>query len=339
LWLVVEALARIVEISASRPLPGLVWAVRADGVGAASQLESGAPITPIDKGWYWLHFGLADNRIHALLDQLPIAPAADLIHDGEEVLQIHVTQDMSFGTVADMQRGLDGVRDESGYLHFVLCDKLLITARRSSLQGPGATLLALQHGSKAASVEALFELILLQIIEGFDQRIELTKEDIDKLEDRIIGGIIGDARPRLGASRRTVVRIHRHLSNMRTVLQRMNRNGLANPAMQALASNVCQQSEQLEHEILSLRERTRLLQEEVAAMLAEETNKHLRVLSILTILFIPPTFIGGLFGMNLKGILFSEMEHGFWVACLLAAAATACVAWLLKRSGIWARRD
>lgn len=334
-----NTLARFIEVSTLRPLPGLVWAVRADRFGVATQLEAGAAITPIDDGWYWLHFGLSDQRTHALLETLPVAEASALVRAAEEIQQIHIKDNVTFGTVADLQRGLDGAQDDSGYLHFIVCDKLLVTTRRSSLHGPGATLTALQRGLKIPSVEALLEHIFLEIIEGFDHRIGTTTEEVDTLEDRIIAGIVKDARPRLGASRRTVVRIYRHLSGLRTMLQRLGRTSTASAGIMTLSTHVCQHSEQLEHELLGLRERTRLLQEEVAAMLAEETNKHLRVLSILTILFIPPTFIGGLFGMNLKGILFAEMEHGFLAACLLAAASTALVAWILKRSGILGQRD
>jgi zinc transporter len=328
----------ICDYSSARPLPGLVWAVRANRDGATQQLEKGAPVTPIDSGWYWLHFGLADNRTHGFLDQLSLpAGAAELVHSGDEVQQIHIADGFTYGLVADMQRGLDGAQDESGFLHFIMTDRILITARRSSLHAPGAALQALQRGLTIPSVEGLLEHIIMEIVEGFDARIEKTADDVDRIEDRIIAGIIGNARPRLGASRRLVVRIHRHVTGLRTMLQRLNRNAGTSEGLQTLASNIVQQSEQLEHEIYGLRERTRLLQEEVAAMLAEETNKHLRVLSILSILFIPPTFIGGLFGMNLKGILFADMEHGFLAACLLAAACTGAVVWILRRSGILGR--
>lgn len=316
--------------------------MRADAQGRAEQLAAGAPITPITQGWYWLHFGLADNRTHALLDSLPVAAAAAMIHAGEEVQQIHIENNIVYGTIADLQQGIDGAHDESGFLNFILADKVLITARRTSLHGPGAMLQALQRGQCLPSVEALLEQIILAVVQGFDHRIEATTDEVDKLEDRIIAGIIGDARPRLGASRRTVVRIYRHLAGLRTILQRMSRDTRNSPpsdGMMEMANNVVRHSEQLEHEILGLRERTRLLQEEVAAMLAEETNKHLRVLSILTILFIPPTFIGGLFGMNLKGIPFAEMDHGFLAACILATLATALVVWLLRRTGILGQRD
>jgi zinc transporter len=316
--------------------------MRATADGVAIDVPAGQALEAISEGWYWLHFGLADQRTHALLKSLPVASAANLIEEGEDLQQILFEGALAYGTIADLQRGLDGTRDHSGYLHFIMADDLLITARRNSLYGAGVTRQALQSGNRIPTVDGLLEAIMLQIVEGFDRRIELIADEVNRLEDRIIAGIVNESRASLGASRRTVVRIHRHLSGLRTMLQRLRReNGTtqAPPEFVALASRVYQQSEQLDHEISSLRERTRLLQEEVAAMLTEETNKHLRVLSILTILFMPPTFIGGLFGMNLKGIPFANSEHGFLLACVLAAALTALVAWLLKKSGILGRKN
>lgn len=333
-------LARIAEYSAKQPLPGLVWAMRASADGTVTEVPNGAAIEAISQGWYWLHFGLADQRTHALFKALPVRPAANLIEAGEDLQQIQFEGPVAYGTIADLQRGLDGTRDHSGFLHFIAAENVLITARRSFLHGPGAVRQALQNGPRIPTVEGLLEAIMLEIVDGFDNRVELIADDVNRLEDRIIAGIVGEGRASLGASRRTVVLIHRHLTGLRTMLQRLNRENAASrasPGMLALASRVYQHSEQLEHDITNLRERTRLLQEEMAAMLAEETNKHLRVLSILTILFMPPTFIGGLFGMNLKDIPFSESVHGFWAACALAAALTAFVGWLLAKSGILGR--
>ena len=72
-------------------------------------------------------------------------------------------------------------------------------------------------------------------------------------------------------------------------------------------------------------ERARLLQEEVAAHLAEESNRQLYVLSILSALFLPPTFITGLFGMNVKGLPFADDPRGYLFVVglsLLSAGAT-----------------
>jgi len=69
-------------------------------------------------------------------------------------------------------------------------------------------------------------------------------------------------------------------------------------------------------------ERERLLQEEVAAAIAAEMNRDLYVLSILTALFLPPTLVAGIFGMNTSGLPLTGGSAGsLWAIILCIAAA------------------
>jgi zinc transporter len=76
-------------------------------------------------------------------------------------------------------------------------------------------------------------------------------------------------------------------------------------------------------------------QEEITALTAEETNRHLYVLSILTTLFLPPTLVTGVFGMNTKGLPFTDSESAFlWASALMVASALA-VYLLMRRVGVF----
>ena len=81
-------------------------------------------------------------------------------------------------------------------------------------------------------------------------------------------------------------------------------------------------------------ERSRLLQEEISARLAEQSNRQLYTLSILTALFLPPTFITGLFGINTKGLPLAEYEHGSLVVILLALASAFLAYAIIRILGI-----
>ena len=69
----------------------------------------------------------------------------------------------------------------------------------------------------------------------------------------------------------------------------------------ATAGALTQRLDELDHEVIELRDRARLLQEELGARVAEQTNRQVRLLAVLTAVFLPPTLIAGLFGMNLAG--------------------------------------
>jgi Mg2+ and Co2+ transporter CorA len=221
-------------------------------------------------------------------------------------------------------------------------ERVLITWRRTPLYAAGKTRKLLNGGLKIGSVKILLETLVCQVFEGAYDRKKPIDGKADHIEDKVIAGSLRDARPSLAECRREALRLHRHAMGLKTVFQRMAQESSYVPISSDLlmaASRMLRQSQQLDNEIVSLIDRTRSLQDEVAAMLAEETNKHLRLLSVLSILFMPPTFIAGLFGMNLNGMLFSDSDLGFWKGTTLAVAASIIVWWILKRSGIVGRSD
>lgn len=110
------------------------------------------------------------------------------------------------------------------------------------------------------------------------------------------------------------------------------------PGLQLSVGALAQRLDALDHDIVETRHRAQLLQEEIAAATAEETNRNLHVLAVVTALFLPPTFVTGMFGMNTKGLPFAEAEDAFlWAAALMVASAVA-VYLLLRRIGIFTLR-
>ena len=78
-----------------------------------------------------------------------------------------------------------------------------------------------------------------------------------------------------------------------------------------------------------LYERAKLLQEEIASRVAEDTNRNLYVLSVLTAVLMPMTLVTGIFGMNTGGLPFATGDHAFWWVMLLVLAAGVGTAALL----------
>jgi zinc transporter len=83
---------------------------------------------------------------------------------------------------------------------------------------------------------------------------------------------------------------------------------------------------------VALIERVRLLQEEVAAVVNEQTNRTLFVLTVVTVAALPMTIIPGLFGMNVGGVPLQGHAGGFWMlTMLMTVLSTAAAAVALKR--------
>ena len=85
------------------------------------------------------------------------------------------------------------------------------------------------------------------------------------------------------------------------------------------------------HDMSSLQERIKLLQEEIAAGVNEDNAKSLFVLTVVTVLALPINILAGLFGMNLGGVPLADNPHGFWIVVAIVVTFTVVAGWLAWR--------
>jgi inorganic phosphate transporter, PiT family len=161
-------------------------------------------------------------------------------------------------------------------------------------------------------------------------------ESLDEIEEQVLSDDASELRQKLGRLRRTCVRLHRQLSGLRIVFHRLEQGGLGEvkPALQLRAGKLAQRLDGLDHTVVEMRERSRVLQEELHLKIEEQGNNSLRVLSVLTALLLPPTLVTGIFGMNTKGLPFTDVETGFLCAALLMALSSLVAYFIMKRIGL-----
>lgn len=145
-----------------------------------------------------------------------------------------------------------------------------------------------------------------------------------------------DLRKDLGKLRRTCVRLHRQLSGLRFTFHRLEQqdSDALKPALRLRAGKLAQRLDALDHAVVEMRERSRVLQEELHLKIEEQTNKSINLLSILTALLLPPTLVTGIFGMNTKGLPLTDVDNGFLTAAVLIIASSALAYFIMKRLGI-----
>src|SRR4051794_40086819 len=85
-------------------------------------------------------------------------------------------------------------------------------------------------------------------------------------------------------------------------------------------------------DIAALTDRARSLQDELNTALAEETNRRLYIVTVVTVMLLPATFVAGFFGMNTGGLPWSgeNVAHGTLMAGLACVAAVLITLALLR---------
>ena len=320
-------------------LPGLIAAFRFAADGSAQELAVDKPIAEAADCWLWLHFNLTDARACRFLRADATFPAAarDLLIASDEHQQLNASGHCLYGVLPDLVCVLDGITEEIGFLHFAMTERLVVSGRRRALSAVQVTRGALRDGLKIATPAALLETIIGYMIDSIDRFSDDVATKLDRIEEQILADDMSEGRQMLGRIRRTTVRLHRQLVILRSLIQRLELDLCQKLSLRIATARLRQRLDWLDTEIVSLRDRAHLLQEEVTIKTAEQTNRNLHVLAIVTTLFMPASLIAGILGMNVGGLPFVQSANGFLWAMGILVVSSVVVLWLLKRSGILKR--
>jgi magnesium transporter/zinc transporter len=331
-------------LCADPTFPGLLWAMRFDETGRGELLNRDEVIPPLGSfgaGFLWLHLNLVDARLGKLIEDGQLGPkrVAEAAFSRDEHQRVVVEGAFIGGVVADLVRKPESqeVLPDVGRLHFLIGPQYIVSGRRQPVASPEAAREAAAEGESISAPILLLETLVGHAIAIIADGGTRLADELDAVEDRILDQPVRDDRRRLGPIRRDAVRLHRQLLGLRSVFHRLEEDGATHklpPAEIAAAARIAQRLDALDRDMMVVAERSRLLQEELSNQLAEQTNRQLYTLSILTALFLPPTLITGVFGMNTKGLPFAETENGSTWAIGLAIASAALAYLIIRLLGI-----
>lgn len=323
-------------------IPGLVWAYRFDAPTrscARLPLETTARELDSGDGFLWLHLNLADSRVPAFLENLPgVTPSAlTALTTRDTHAAIILDEQLIYGTLIDFQKEFDSETRDIGWLHFFVSDRIIITTRLQPLRSIDR--LKAQMEKNAARFKRpidVFETLVAEFQRTLISLVMELTEELNLIEDFVYDNAPRDERRKLAPVRRTVVRLHRHL---RTVLTLMRRAAASDEdempdGFDDAAARLISRLEAVDHDVYALQERARLLHEEIDSKLSSETNRHLYILSLMTAFLLPPSLVTGFFGMNTEGLPFAHLEHGTLFAFGAIGLSVAAAWWLLRRVGI-----
>ena len=101
----------------------------------------------------------------------------------------------------------------------------------------------------------------------------------------------------------------------------------------AAADRAARMAEELE----AIRERASLIHEELTDLRAEQVDSRALLISVIAMVFLPLTFVTGLYGMNVKGIWFADQPWAFdAIATFCVIVSLAVTAWFVRQH--WFRR-
>lgn len=287
--------------------------VTADGIVAA--LAQPDQVT-------WLHFNLSDARARRWLLDAAFVPTAlrEVLQEHDENRRVEATDGGLLLVISDFTYEDESDPSEVAALWCYAGPRLLITARLHAIKSADELRLRMRSGISAASgIELATQLLDIRTARIKQLAGKMTGQ-LDDIEDEILAGNIEQQREQLGRSRRLCARLRRQFAPERADIGRvLHRSAQPLPDAErgVLESSVEGLAFAIE-EIAEIYERAKLLQEELASRLAENTGRNLYVLSLLTAVLLPMTLVTGVFGMNVAHL---PGANSFWLVMLLILAS------------------
>jgi zinc transporter len=272
----------------------------------------------------WLHFNLSEARARRWLLESEFLPEAlrELLHEHDDNRRIELVDGGLLLVMSDFTYEDASDPSEVAALWCFVGRNALITARMHPLRSVDDLRLQMRSGATASTgmdlIAQLFDLRTARL----RQLANSMTERLDDIEDEILAGNIKEQREQLGRTRRLCARLRRQFVPERADLNKFLRPAAAleETEREALRSSADALGFAIE-EVAELYERAKLLQEELASRLAENTGRNLYVLSLLTAVLLPMTLVTGIFGMNVADLPGMHAPGSFWRVMFVVIAS------------------
>ena len=173
-----------------------------------------------------------------------------------------------------------------------------------------------------ATVDSLFPLL-----DGYSERIE-------NIEDRIYAGGNSDIVWEIGALRRELMLVRRAVGPMRELSRQLSNDNMTGIGEESRTyfRDVHDHAVQIVDLLETYRDLAAGLSETWLGIQGHRMNQVMKALTLLTAIFIPITFLTGLYGTNFKVLPMAEHPQGFWIltgSCVAIVAGM--VLWFIRR--------
>ncbi len=191
-----------------------------------------------------------------------------------------------------------------------------------------------RRGDVPPSPGALVE----RIVRGLRRKAEPVVDELEEIIERHELDALRETRVPDAATRNAfidarqdAVILRRYLVPQAEALRTILRHRPAWLASADVLEDEAASHDRIVEDLDSVRERAAVLRDEMSARQAERMNEIMLALSVVSVVFLPITFVTGMFGMNVAGLPMTQVPWGFWAVCAGMLACTGFTVLMLWR--------
>lgn len=316
----------------------LVSALVLDTKGGAKKLNSDdlSHWTPA-QGFLWVHLNLSNSESIQWLKsgaKLDTWAVQTLIDSDESRPRTLIHKDALLLVLRTVNLNDKAEPDDMVFLKLWATKNRLITLRLHPAINFEAIRDDFKNHEGPVDVNSLIELILETTLDSIADTISDLQEKLDDMEEMIIAKNEGNSTyDDLSEMMRQLVIIHRFLAPEREALGVLTRRETSwfNEIMDRACKENLHRMERIMEDIELLRERIRINQDALNAYDVKRAQRNMYMLSVIATIFLPLSFLTGLFGMNVGGIPFSSDPHGLLITFILIAVSGVILLYIFRR--------
>jgi zinc transporter len=284
---------------------------------------------------YWAHLDLKESGARGWLKDRGIdEQAVDTLVAQESRPRALALGDGLLTVLRGINRNDGEDPEDMVSIRIWLTEESIITVRHRKVRAAADVHAMLAEGNGPRSTAGTMLMIVERLAEGAGQFIDKIEDRVAEYEDRLASRELTQARSDLAEGRRDIASVRRYLAPQKAAMETLVRHGgrwFAEDQLYALRELADQFLRYVE-DLDLLRERLLVLQEELMNRISQEQNERTYLLSIVAAIFLPITFISGVFGMNVAGLPGVEDGNAFLIVSVAMLFVSALiVAWMKFR--------
>ncbi|WP_127089939.1 zinc transporter ZntB [Aquabacter cavernae] len=316
---------------------GLLEAWYFDGEGGGRRIawDEVQAQEAMDEGFVWLHFRCLPKqpqdwlREHSGIDRIIL----EGMLDDESRPRCSLFNDSAFLVLRAVNLQRNSLPEDLLGLHLWVEARRIITLQHEPISAIGDYVDALSRAKKPRTQGEMVADLSLRLVDRLDTVISALMDEADELEDSVETSESRDLLPKLAILRRVSIKLRRHIAPQREALNHFSTEDdpWLGPKDRTRIRDAADRVARFTEELDSIRERASLIRDQMVDRRAEQMNKSMLVLAVVTVVFAPLTFVSGLFGMNVGGIPGVDDPESFWLISFLLVAFALSLSWLFRR--------
>lgn len=316
----------------SAPAPIHAFDFAADGAVSPCR-DIDAPLAE-SLAYRWVHFDLAEPGVGKWIASQTDTLVAQALTRQDTRPRIAVEEDGLILILRGVNLNPDADPEDMVSLRLWVSERLVISTRIRKLMAVASLAESFADGRGPDSPGALVTALASGLTQRMAPVMAGLADQAAGLEERSVDRPSG-LRGELAELRRTTIALRRYVAPQREALARIYQEShpLFDVDARSSLRETADQITRLVEELDAVRDRSAILNDQLADARAEEMNRAMLLLSVVAAIFLPLGFLTGLLGINVGGLPGATWPLAFAVVCGICVAVAGALTLLFRRKG------